>query len=74
MNSYVILYNMTFSTTEGHRRSQAIYIAKNRDKSKLWSKAYYQRNKERIKEQRRARYAKKKADILALQNNPHTEQ
>jgi hypothetical protein len=49
-----------YKTTEAQRRAQKTYIKKNRDKANIWSKTYYDKNREEICKKRRAKYASQK--------------
>jgi hypothetical protein len=57
---------VVYKTSEAHRRAQAKYIRKNKDKSNVWSAVYYQKNKARIKLNRKVKYCEKKAAALLL--------
>ena len=57
-----------YKTTEAQRKAQAKYIRKNKEKSNVWCKRYYNDNKQRILASRKVKYAEKKALKLASKN------
>lgn len=54
-----------YKTSEAQRRAQKKYIKKHRDKAKIWSKTYYDKNREEI--------CKKRRDIRASQKKAKAE-
>jgi hypothetical protein len=58
MNYNIIMINeRIYKTTLAQRQAQSRYIKKNKDKSNLWCKQYYERNKESIKLKRKEKKA-----------------